>query len=725
MAKKLKGVFWDSPVVGLEYKTQTLSGLTNEKAEFEYLEGETVNFSVGGVIIGAAVGKNMLTPADLVIEVGGQIKRLKEQKLVNIARFLQSLNKDDDVEQQITITEEIRQIVARYRYKIYFDQPEDTFTESVRELFTELGSKLRTGAQAKNHLRRTLYGIRKMTDVKIPTRDGSYVLANIFRPIAEGKYPVIMTFGAYGKAFHDGIICNEEQLLAKEAAEDHYFEGNPDPSPFMTGLLPWESGEAANTIDWVPRGYVVVRVDERGVGKSPGMFEQFSYQEAKDYYDAIEWLAKQPWCNGNVGIWGCGYYAMNAYNVASLQPPSLKAMIPIGGDSNSYRDYIFSGGGLYNTFNGVIKNSCGEWRGVDWIKIALENPFDDPEIYGPQGKICISPELEKINVPFWSGMGLSGILHTRGTSEAFIRASSKYKKMTIISETNIHFWAYAPQFLEKHIAFFDYWLKGIDNGIMNEPPIQMMVRTGWGGYYWQYENEWPLARTRYTRLYLNASPSEWEGDGRRKDFYKLDGMVPSEEKSATYPADGEWKPETAWQHGVSFVTEPMSEDTLLAGYMKLVAWVSSTTHDMELHVSVRVMDENNQEVHYPVGVFDAGAPLYFPIGWGALKVSHRKLDPEKSTIYRPYHTHKREDYQPLTPGVPVEAEVEIWPTTALIHRGWRLRLDIGPVSGSGIGLRIYDAPDQSYQKGAYNTIYTGPVHPSYLQLPIVPERENK
>lgn len=718
----LKGVFYDSPVAGLEYRTQTLSGVTNDKAEFTYLEGETVTFSVGGLVLGAAIGKNMLTPADIVIEVGGQTKRLREEKLVNIARFLQSLNRDDNIEDHITITDEIRKIVAKYRYDIRFDQSEDSFSENVKDLFVELKSTLRTGYQAKNHLRRTMHGIRKMTDVKIPTRDGSYVLANIFRPVAEGRYPVIMSFGAYGKAFHDGVICSSEQDLAKEGTEDRYFEENPDSSPFVSGLLPWEHGEAVNTVDWVPRGYVVVYVDERGAGNSPGMFEQFSYQEAKDYYDAIEWLAKQSWCNGNVGIWGCGYYAMNAYNVASLQPPSLKAMIPIGGDSNSYRDYIFTGGGLYNTFNGVMKNSCGEWKGVDWVQIAMANPFDDPAIYGPEGKICISPDIEKIKVPFWSGMGLAGTLHTRGTSEAFIRAASKHKKMTMISETNIHFWAYAPQFLEKHVAFFEYWLKNNKNGIMDDAPINMMVRTGFGSYYWQDESEWPLARTRYTRLYLDASPFDWAGDGKRNDFFKLNTGIPDSSRSSTYPAGVEWKPETAWSHGISFVTDPLTEDTLLAGYMKLVIWVSSTTHDMELHASVRVMDENNREVPYPTGAFDAAAGSYFPIGFGGLKVSHRKLDPQKSTIYRPYHTHKKEDYQPLKPNEPVEAEVEIWPSVSLIRKGWRLRLDVGPVCGSGIGLRIHDAADQSYQKASFNSVYTGPEHRSYLQIPVIPDK---
>jgi predicted acyl esterase len=120
---------------------------------------------------------------------------------------------------------------------------------------------------------------------------------------------------------------------------------------------------------------------------------------------------------------------------------------------------------------------------------------------------------------------------------------------------------------------------------------------------------------------------------------------------------------------------------------------------------------------------EASPHKYFPISWGALKVSHRKLDPEKSTVYRPHHTHQKENYQPLKPGEVVEAEVEIWPTTALIRKGYRIRLDVQPVSGDHMPMRIYDAIDQTYQKGPSNTIYTGPDHLSYLQLPVIPPKQ--
>lgn len=723
----LKGVFYDDPVQGLEYETQTISGVTNKKGEFEYRPGETVTFSVGGLVIGAAPGDNRVTPAHLAIEVGGHAKKLRNQKVTNIARFLQSLDSDSNVENGITITDETRNLVNKYRYQINFDQPERAFTEdpAVTALFAELKASLCTPAQARNHLRRTLHGIKKMTDVKIPTRDGSYLLADVYRPIDGGKYPVIMSLGAYGKAFTFGRICSHEDLLKFEEIEDDYFQGKPpEPSTFSTtpGGHPLvqhmsENFELVNTVDWVPRGYVVIRVDERGVGKTPGMFEQFSLQEAKDYYDAIEWAGTQEWSNGNIGLWGASYYAMNQYNVAQLQPPHLKAMVPISGDTDAYRDYVYTGGGLYNSFNFIAKNSCGEWKGVDWVGIAMENPFDDPAVYGPEGKICINADLSKITVPFWSSMGTEGTIHTRGSSEAYIHAASKNKKLTIVSEAGIHFQSYAKEFYDSYVAFFDYWLKGIDNRIMDQPSVRMMVRTGWGGYYWQDENEWPIARTRYTKYYLDAAPSRWGGDGKRNDFMQLQTEVPEKEMKSTYSAEVKWGVDPPWSYGVCFITEPLPEDIVIAGYIKLVLWVSSNSYDMQLHATVRVVDENNMDVPYTVG--SPAMNKFFPVGQGALKVSHRKLDPEKSTIYRPWHTHLKEDYQPLNPGEVAEAEVELWPTTALIKKGHRIRLNVQPATGEGLMMPVYDPMDEKYQIGASNTIYTGPDHVSYLQLPVI------
>jgi hypothetical protein len=258
---------------------------------------------------------------------------------------------------------------------------------------------------------------------------------------------------------------------------------------------------------------------------------------------------------------------------------------------------------------------------------------------------------------------------------------------------------------------------------MKEPPVRMMVRSGWTGYYWQYENEWPIARTNYTKFYLDAIPSSFSGNEKRKEYLRLGPDVPASEAKTTYSADAKFGVDAPWSYGVSFVTEPLKEDTLIAGYIKAVFWVSSSAHDMQIHTYVRVMDENNQEVSYATG--NPGMNRLYPVGQGALKVSHRKLDPAKSTVYRPYHTHLKADYQPLAPGEIVEAQVELWPTTALIRKGWRVRLDVQPATGEGFMAPLIDPQDNKYQAGASNTIYTGPQHPSYVQLPVVPAKPGK
>lgn len=713
--KVLKGCFYDSPVQGLEYETRTFAGMTDDKGTFEYLHGETITFSIGGLVLGTAFGKELVTPLDLAIDADGRIERLKIKKVTNIARFLQSLS--SNIEEGIKITAESRNIIKAYRYGINFDQSEDDFTAdpNIKELFDKIKTKLRSPAAARNHLRRTLSGIRRMKDVKIPTRDGSYLFADVYLPIKEGRYPAIVGLGGHGKvllgAMGKSYTNSEEDVETFERTEDAFFEGNPE------GLAYVENHGCANTTDWIKEGYALVKVDERGTGYSPGLFEQFSLQEAKDFYDSIEWSAKQSWCDGNVGTWGFSYWGITQWNMAQLQPPSLKAMVPAYGSVDSYRDYTYNGG-ILNSSTHVCKLSAGEWKGIDWPQIAIENPFCDPDIYGPQGKSTISPDLSKINVPLWCVMPLEYFsINIRGSSEGYIGSASENKKLTIAGD---HWGAYpyCQHAFDDHLAFFDYWLKGIDNGIMDQSPVKMMIRTGGGGYFWQIEDEWPIARTKYIKYYLNAAPSSWKGDGLRNDFMKMGTEVPKDEKKSTYFAEINEEVEKPWSHGISFITDPLEEDVMLAGYIKLGLWVSSTSCDMDIVADIRVMEENGSEVPYAMTYTYSG--MHHPISIGWQKVSHRKTDPEKSTVYRPWHTHLEEDCQPLKPGEIVPVEVEIWPATAFVKKGNRIRLDIQPADG-------HDHPcphifDLSYHKGALNTLYTGMDHPSYLQLPVIPEK---
>jgi len=730
----LTGVFYG--VEGLGYETRTLSGMTNSNGEFQYRPGETVTFSVGHLVLGSVPGGNeRVTPAHLVLGVNGDLKKLKIPKATNMARFLHSVDEDDNVENGITITSGIGDAIEPYKRKIDFNLSETDFgaDPSVGALFVDLNKTLRSPAQARNHLRRTLYSIRKQTDVKIPMRDGAYVLGDIFRPIDEGKYPAIVSIGSYGKAPYRGCICNEEELLEKEVTEDMYFEGNPENHPY-------ENHEAADAWYWVPKGYAVVRADNRGLCNTPGVLNPYGVQEAEDFYDSIEWIAKREWSNGNIGTWGASLFGINQWSVAQLQPPSLKAMISSAGDSDRYRQVVFSGGisneiargGWWN--NSVKPYRCLDQESIDRVEILRNHPFYDPAVYGtyddkPPGEMAA--DLNKIIVPFRSEAPLThtGHQHTRGAIESYIGAASEHKQLTVITGDFIRGWMYSEAALPGHVEFFDYWLKGIKNQAMERPEVQMMMRTGDGGWFWQYEDEYPIARTEYRKYYLDATPSNFAGDGNRNDFMKLSPTVPTKEATRAYSAEvnvetkvfpgGSYdvNVDPCWTPGVSFVTEPLTEDMELVGYINFGMWVSSTSSDMDIYASVRVIDENNEEVPYAM----APGRGYYPVSKGWLKVSHRKLDEQKSTIYRPYHTHLEADYAPLTsPTEVVEVQVEFEPTTAVVKRGHRIRLDVQPVDGCGHGTpHVYDA---TYHQGASNTIYTGPDHPSWLQLPVIPAK---
>ena len=547
------------------------------------------------------------------------------------------------------------------------------------------------------------YDIVVETYVDVPMRDGACLKADVFRPDAPGRFPAILNLGPYQK---DKLWIPPDNLEEK--------------------ANPWMNWETVNPQWWVPKGYTAVRVDGRGSGKSPGQYEPWSLAESIDFYDAIEWAAAQTWCSGKVGLSGISYFAINQWFVANHQPPSLAAIIPWEGFADLYRDALFHGGLLslfmpnwymahlmHHLVGRASRHNPNAWQ-TNTLHFWLQNNLDSGAFRGAQA------QWDKVTVPMlsvgnWSGMGL----HLRGNTEAFMRAASPHKKLRIHAGTHVHPF-YTEEGRRDQLRFFDCWLKGIDNGVMDEPPVKLAIRKGADRIEWRYEQEWPLKRTQWTRFYFDLSKSAPE----------LAELVPSNPAVChprTYAATslGSMGSTSAASSqvmtglpppgmGVFLETPPLPHDVEVTGPVAAVLWVSSSSEDMDLFLTIRNIAPDGSDV---LETGQQGSPV--PVAKGWLRVSHRELDGKLSLPYRPYHRHKRRFY--LKPGEIVEVQVEIWPTSMVFKKGHRIRLDVQP--RDGIGSTNYMHYHADYNVGT-NTIYAGGDKESYLLLPIIPERKD-
>lgn len=461
-------------------------------------------------------------------------------------------------------------------------------------------------------------------NVPITVRDGVTLRADVFRPSGDGRHPVIMTYGPYGKDIHFQDF--------NAAAYGLLDEQGP--------LMNWET---VNPEWWVPRGYVVIRVDQRGTGTSEGRLALFAPQEAEDYYDCIEWAGVQPWSTGRVGLLGISYYAINQWHVAALQPPHLAAIVPWEGAVDIYRDWAYHGGILSNVFTDawwprqITGNQSALEPGRGNPNTAIDgnaefpaelraHPFDD-DYYGHR-----AASLEKITVPVLSAGSWSGYaLHLRGNIDGFLGAGSEHKWLEVHSGDH-----FAPFYTEEsrlyQKSFLDRWLKDDTTAWQDQPPVKLKIRTADGGQF-RAESEWPIARTQWTKLYLDA----------------VSGALGNEP-----PPTGALTTYTAPTGSATFLTAPFADDVEITGPIAVHAWVQTGAADMDLFVTIIDLDSSGQEV-----LLQESAGFYGAVVKGWLRASHRRLDQALSHPYRPYHTHEAAD--PVPVGEPFEIQIESYP----------------------------------------------------------------
>lgn len=545
-------------------------------------------------------------------------------------------------------------------------------------------------------------------DVRIPMRDGSVLYGDIFRPDTSEQVPVIFNIGVYQK---DKLWVPPADL--EEEANEY---------------MNWET---VNPLWWCPRGYAAMRVDSRGAGRSVGKSEPSSYQEGVDTFDAIEWVAREPWCSGSVGMLGISYHASSQWRAANMQPPALKAIMPWEGRADQYRDQGYHGGIFALGF-------IGNW----WLTHTAHHLLGRPRSYNPDAFHndmmwnmmrndldnewwrMNSARWDRIDIPVYSVGNWGGFsMHLRGNTEGYMNAASKHKKLRIHTGTHFHPF-HSEEGRMDQLRWFDHWLKGIDTGIMDEPPVKLEIRTGGSPepYPFRTENEWPLARMQWNKVYLDIQREPTAGMMASEGG--LTCVAPQNEAKLAYPASGSTKAGIAsgsslatthgntGRTGVSFESDPMPHDTEFTGPIVLNVWVSSTSEDMDIFVTIRNIDADGKDV-CEVGQHGQPVPCVTK-GW--LRASHRKLDSGKSLPYRPYHAHDERWW--LKPGEPVECQVEVWPTSMVFAKGHRLRVDIQP--RDGLGSAPYTHYHADYNAGAENTIYSGGDKQSYLLLPMIP-----
>jgi predicted acyl esterase len=570
-------------------------------------------------------------------------------------------------------------------------------------------------------------GMRIDWDVPIRMDDGLVLRCDVFRPEKEGRHPVILSYGPYAKglAFQDGYPSAWQRMVAE----------HPDVAYGSTNQ--YQNWEVVDPEKWVPEGYACVRVDSRGCGRSPGHVDHFSPRETRDFYDCVEWAGVQPWSSGKVGLNGISYYGINQWHVASLAPPHLAAMCIWEGAADWYRDMTHHGGILStfwsNWYDMQVKTVqyglgrrgprsrvtgelvCGDETLADGELQKNRSDFGDDILAHPLDDAyhrARSPVWEKVTVPFlstanWGGQGL----HPRGNFEGFVRAASKEKWLEAHGiEHWTHFYTDYGVGLQKR--FFAYYLKGEKNGWDRQPRVQLQVRHV-DRFVERHESEWPVARTRWTKLYLDPA-----GHALRTE-------APRQAASASYDAMGD---------GLTFMSEPFAEETEITGPLAARLFLSSSTADADVFAVFRVFTPDLREV-----VFMGAIDPHTPVAQGWLRASHRKLDARLSTEYRPYHAH--DEVQPLNPGVPVQLDVEIWPTSIVVPAGHRVALSVRGrdyewqrQTGArlsnfknelrGCGPFLHDDPRDRPPEvfGGRSTLHTGPGKESWVLLPVIPSK---
>jgi putative CocE/NonD family hydrolase len=534
----------------------------------------------------------------------------------------------------------------------------------------------------------------------IPVADGTQLRYTVTLPSAVGRFPVAMVYDGYCEGTGP-TACNDNEMAAK----------------------------------LVGAGYAVLGVTVRGTGCSTGTFDLRSPEEHSDGAAAVEWAAKQPWSTGRVGMFGDSFPGLTQPGVAALRPHGLAAIVPFQIVDDVYRDVGYPGGisnGEFGVFWGLADQPAADFQnpvraasqgdaqctanfaaahaqnGPSNIVVAgAEHMWDDSYW---QSK-AIGASAAKIDVPVlncttWQddevGSRSAWTLFPRvKPSLLWLIGSNGYHAGCELSNTLIQ---------DQVVRFFDRFVRGADNGFESTPHVQIWHEAhqttegsatvnvpSWVSKF----SSWP-PKTKPTAVYLHSGGLLDRGlpaDSEAGETYLSPAPSAGTEEGIVFGQSHVlWDKPVPPGGALAWTTKPLARDVETLGPASADLWISSSSVDTDLQVTITEVRPDGQET-------------YVARGW--LRASQRKLDPELSTVTRPYQTQQQSDLQLLTPLTPVLARVEVFPFDHVFRAGSAVRMIVDTPSQTG-GWNFLVRPT-----AAQNTILHDPGHPSRLVLGVL------
>src|SRR3954447_104057 len=540
----------------------------------------------------------------------------------------------------------------------------------------------------------------------VTVRDGTRLAVDVIRPtrggkVAEERLPVVWTHDRY------------QRVTVQEG----------------------KTYTILDDFEWLPEvvrhGYVVAAVDVRGSGSSFGTFTgMFNRKETQDAYDVTEWLAAQAWSNGNVGMYGLSYLGITQYMAAGQKPPHLKAIFPEKAVTDLY-DLLWHGGIFHAPFiqnwtkgvreldvdkpappvdedkdGSLLKAAIQQHRANrDAAKLYAGLPFRDS--IDPQTGVRVWRDWTPITYLKQIRESKVAVYHLAGWYDRYVRDQTLlFRNLDNPQKLTIGPWTHVQEehmdFAAEHLRWWDYWLKGIDNGVMDDAPVHYYVMGAPEATAWRSAKAWPLPNERRTSYWfgpdraLRTAPPQ---EGGNRDERAVD-------YSAAVAPDPRWSLERKFPElsahdakGFTYTPPPLTAPVEVTGYPVVHLWISSSAPDADLFVYLEEVDAQ-------------GASRY--VSEGMLRASDRATAaPGYDTAGLPYHRGDKADRADLKPGQPVELVFDLYPTSTLFAAGHRIRVTVTGADKTNAVTPERNPPPKL-------TLYREAGRASYVELPVIP-----